>query len=71
MEASQHNYMEQHYGLLAIIWDVLKTTLCVKMVNAVASLDLPSYMHEWISCGIGFLAFIHILQKIIKEHKKK
>lgn len=71
METQQANYMNEHYGLLNIVLDVLKTTLCVKVVESVASLDLPVYMHEWLSCGIGFLAFIHILQKIVKEHKKK
>lgn len=41
---------EHHYGLLGIIWDLLKTTLVIKVVNLVATVqifDLPKEIHEW------------------------
>lgn len=64
---------EHHYGFLSIIWDLLKTTIVIKVVNLVATVqifDLPKEIHEWLSCGIAAFALYHIFQKVRREHKE-
>jgi hypothetical protein len=66
MKANMH---VSHYTFLDFGVDASKTALIYVIINAIGSISLPAYLHEWLATIVALLGVVHIIQKIIYAHK--